>query len=213
MPNISYTNDASGYTLNTPMPSFGGVTGSGLGIDFSGLNSFYQQMAARKAQEEARRREEEARRQAFQEKMQASGFNMNAEEHRAKMQAMQEDRARQNQMLGRELSKESAGPGQSMMMDTRTGRWSNWTDPQEAERFNTGKVLAGRVAMGPGQKDDWNVSSLQYGLGGLPSSPGAEREREDPGNPFEALSLAAASQRSNAEIAERERRRREGQEV
>jgi hypothetical protein len=93
MPNISYTNDASGYTLNTPMPSFGGVTGSGPGIDFSGLNSFYQQMAERKAREEARRREEEARRQAFQEKMQASGFNMNAEEHRAKMQAMQEDRA------------------------------------------------------------------------------------------------------------------------
>lgn len=106
MPNISYTNDASGYTLNTPLPSFGGATGGGPGMDFSGLDSFYRQMAERKAREEERRRAEEARRLALQEKMQASGFNMNAEEHRAKMAAEQQARAQQTEAWQRQKNLE-----------------------------------------------------------------------------------------------------------
>lgn len=92
MADIEYTNSANGYLLKVPTPAFGAPTGGNPGMDFSGLNSFYQQMADRRAMEEARRREEEQRRQRFQEKMQAAGFNLNAEEARARMEAAQQAR-------------------------------------------------------------------------------------------------------------------------
>ena len=95
MADIEYTNSPGGYMLKVPTPSIGAPTSGVPGMDFSGLTNFYQQMAERRAQEEARRRDEENRRQRFQEKMQASGFNMNAEETRARMEAMQEQRAQQ----------------------------------------------------------------------------------------------------------------------
>jgi len=142
MPNISYTNDASGYTLNTPMPSFGGVTGSGPGIDFSGLNSFYQQMAERKAKEEARRREEEARRQAFQEKMQASGFNMNAEEHRAKMAADQQQRAQQAEAWQRQKNLEDTPASLVEQGWAGTGLGSTIGMPWQKGAGNSGFTMA-----------------------------------------------------------------------
>jgi len=60
------------------------------------------------------------------------------------------------------MREDAGGPGTSFVMDTRTGRWSNWVDPIAAEKYNTGRAVAGRSAFGPGQKDDWNISSLQY---------------------------------------------------
>lgn len=132
--------------------------GAGGGLNLSGMGGLLNAIAARRAAKEEAERQALAEQRAFEMKMREQEMAMREREMRATAAA----RATREvpQQASRNIDK--WGPGSSLMMDPRTGQWSNWTDPQAAEQFNTGKVLAGRTAIGPGRKDDWNVSSLQY---------------------------------------------------